>query len=130
MKTIPGMPCHTQTFDTAKTQVLSEQEAAPTQEPVSYKTELLKSKSSANKCPLWLWFRQAGMCCLVQMCPEEVRAEHCPPSFSSQLPRMRKKGDIHTVDPGLLNYPKREKKPKCSWLLFTFCVVQFFFLLK
>lgn len=130
MKTIPGMPCHTHTFDTAKTQVLSEQEAAPTQEPVSYKTELLKSKSSANKCPLWLWFRQAGMCCLVQMCPEEVRPEHCPPFFSSQLPRMRKKGDIHTVDPGLLNYPKREKKNKCSWLLFTFCVVQFFFLLK
>lgn len=34
MKTIPGMAYHTHTFDTAKTHVLSEQEAAPIQEPV------------------------------------------------------------------------------------------------
>lgn len=34
MKTVPGMPYHTRTFDTAKTWVLSEQEATPTQESV------------------------------------------------------------------------------------------------
>lgn len=74
-----------------------------------YKAELLKSQLSAMKCPLWFWFKQAGMCCLIQVWPEGVRAERCPPFFSSQLPRARKKGDAPTIAPQLLNYLDNEK---------------------
>lgn len=72
-----------------------------------YKAELLKNKLNAMKCPLVLV--QTGWdVCLIQVCPEGVRAVHCS-LFSSHLPRVRKKGDAFTLAPELSNYPQNEK---------------------